>query len=121
MAEGPMSNSTPSFLPIRSPPSAGEPTTTPEPVPANTNKEMLEAILAAEKQATIDYSQRAEEADALETRPVVQLEDMVRDESGHAFEETERILCGWFPRDLTQFDSRKKGAKGARALTRNGT
>ena len=74
----------------------GEPTTTPEPVPAaSTNKEMLEAILAAERQATTDYSQRAEEADAYGDKGlVVQLEDMVRDESGHA-EETERILRDW--------------------------
>jgi bacterioferritin len=56
---------------------------------------MLEAILAAEKQAVKDYSQRAEEADALGDKGlVVQLEDMVRDETGHA-EETARILQDW--------------------------
>ena len=76
----------------------GEPTTTPQPVPtANTNREMLEAVLAAERQATEDYAQRAEEADEFGDKGlVVQLEDMVRDESGHA-EETERILRDWPP------------------------
>jgi bacterioferritin len=74
----------------------GEPTTTPRPVtPAKTNQEMLQAILADEKQAGKDYTRRAEEADALgEKGLVVQLEDMVRDETGHA-EETARILMDW--------------------------
>jgi len=74
----------------------GEPATTPKPVPpAATNREMLEAVLAAESQAVIDYSKRAEEAEELgEKGLVVQLEDMVRDESGHS-EETERILRDW--------------------------
>ena len=74
----------------------GEPVTTPRPVPvANSNREMLEAVLAAEQQATKDYAQRAEQADAYGDKgPAVQLEDMVRDESGHA-EETERILRDW--------------------------
>ncbi len=74
----------------------GEPTTTPRAVPtAETNQEMLEAILAAEKQATKDYTTRAEEADAFGDKGLaVQLEDMVRDESGHS-EETARILRDW--------------------------
>jgi bacterioferritin len=74
----------------------GEPTTIPRPVPAaRTNREMLEAVLAAEKQATKDYTQRAEEAEEFGDKGlVVQLEDMVRDESGHS-EETERILRDW--------------------------
>lgn len=74
----------------------GEPTTTPRPVPpAKTNREMLEAVLAAETQAKKDYTQRAEEADAYGDKGlVVQLEDMVRDESGHS-EETERMLRDW--------------------------
>lgn len=74
----------------------GEPATTPRPVPpASTNRAMLEAVLAAERQATKDYTQRAKEADALGDKGlVVQLEDMVRDESGHS-EETERILRDW--------------------------
>ena len=74
----------------------GEPTTTPRPVPkANTNREMLEEILKAEKQATADYTARAQQADEFGDKGlVVQLEDMVRDESGHS-EETERILRDW--------------------------
>ncbi len=74
----------------------GEPTTTPRPVPtANTNQEMLVAVLAAERQATADYTQRAREADEYGDKGLaVQLEDMVRDESGHS-EETERILRDW--------------------------
>lgn len=74
----------------------GEPATTPRPVPAaRSNREMLEAVLAAERQATADYSQRALEAEAFGDKGlVVQLEDMVRDESGHS-EETERILRDW--------------------------
>lgn len=74
----------------------GEPTTTARPVPAaSNNREMLEAILAAERQATKDYTQRAQEAEAFGDKGLaVQLEDMVRDESGHS-EETERILRDW--------------------------
>ncbi len=74
----------------------GEPATTPRPVPpAKNNREMLQAVLAAEKQAGKDYTQRAEQADAYGDKGlVVQLEDMVRDETGHA-EETERILRDW--------------------------
>jgi bacterioferritin len=74
----------------------GEPTTIPRPVaPARTNREMLEAVLAAERRATKDYTERAREAEAGGDKGlVVQLEDMVRDESGHA-EETERMLRDW--------------------------
>jgi len=74
----------------------GEPTTEARPVPgASTNREMLEAVLAAERRAVADYTQRALDAEAFGDKGlVVQLEDMVRDESGHA-EETERILRDW--------------------------
>jgi bacterioferritin len=74
----------------------GEPTTIPRAVaPARTNREMLEAVLAAERRAIKDYTQRAREAEANRDKGLaVQLEDMVRDESGHA-EETERILRDW--------------------------
>jgi len=74
----------------------GEPTTVPDPVPAAaSNREMLENVLAAERKATAGYTQRAQEADAYGDKGLaVQLEDMVRDESGHA-EETERILRDW--------------------------
>lgn len=74
----------------------GEPATVPRAVPAaKTNREMLEAVLAAERKAVADYSQRAAEAEEFGDKGlVVQLEDMVRDESGHS-EETERILRDW--------------------------
>ena len=74
----------------------GEPTTRPAPVPAaSTNRQMLEAVLAAERQATRGYTERAREAEDYGDKGlVVQLEDMVRDESTHS-EETERILRNW--------------------------
>lgn len=74
----------------------GEPATVAAPVPpASNNREMLEAILAAEMQAGKDYTQRAEEADEYGDKGlVVALEDMVRDEMGHS-EETERMLRDW--------------------------
>ena len=74
----------------------GEPTTTPRPVPeAGSNREMLEAVLAAERGATSDYTARALDADAFGDKGLaVQLEDMVRDESGHS-EESERMLRDW--------------------------
>lgn len=74
----------------------GEPTTTPRPVPAAANnREMLQAVLAAEKQAGKDYTERAQQAEAYGDKGlVVALEDMVRDESGHS-EETERMLRDW--------------------------
>lgn len=74
----------------------GEPTTSPRAVQsAKTNREMLEAVLTAENQAVADYTQRAKEAEDYGDKGlVVQLEDMVRDESGHS-EETERILRDW--------------------------
>ena len=70
--------------------------TKPRPVtPASSNREMLEAVLEAELKAVADYTERAREADAFGDKGLaVQLEDMIRDESGHA-EETERILQGW--------------------------
>lgn len=74
----------------------GDPATEARPVkPAETNHEMLEAVLAAEKLAVKDYSQRAEEAEAFgDTGLMVALEDIVADETSHA-EETERILRDW--------------------------
>jgi bacterioferritin len=74
----------------------GEPTTQPRPVPvAHSNRQMLEAILAAERQALKDYTQRAEDAAELgDVGLKVQLENMVLDESGHE-QETERILQEW--------------------------
>lgn len=74
----------------------GEPTTEPRPVPkAKGNRKMLQAVLKAERRAVADYTQRARDAEELGDKGlVVQLEDMVRDESTHA-EETERMLRDW--------------------------
>jgi len=74
----------------------GEPATRPcEVAPASTNRQMREAVLQAERDATKAYTERAQEAEALGDKAlVVQLEDMVRDESGHS-EETERMLRDW--------------------------
>jgi len=74
----------------------GEPTSQPRPVTAaKTNREMLEAVLTAEQQAIVDYSQRIGEAEAFGDKGLaVQLEDILRDETGHA-EETERVLRDW--------------------------
>lgn len=74
----------------------GEPVTVPRKVTAaSTNREMLEAVLVAENQATQDYTKRAVQAEEYGDKGlVVQLEDIVRDESTHS-EETERILRDW--------------------------
>lgn len=74
----------------------GEPTTKPSPVKAaKTNREMLEAVLEAETRAVKSYTERADEAGEYgDVGLKVQLEDMVRDETGHR-EETMRILQDW--------------------------
>lgn len=74
----------------------GEPTTVPRPVaPAAHNKDMLECVLEAEKRAIEGYTLRAKQAEEYGDKGLqVQLEDMVRDESGH-YEETERMLREW--------------------------
>lgn len=74
----------------------GEPTMTARPVPeAADNRAMLEAVLEAERRAIADYSERAAQAEEYGDKGLqVQLEDMIRDESGHA-EETERMLRDW--------------------------
>ncbi|MCB2203242.1 ferritin-like domain-containing protein [bacterium] len=74
----------------------GEPTTEPAPIKAaGSNREMLEAVVEAERKAIAGYTERAKQAEEFGDKGLaVQLEDMVRDESGHA-EETERILRDW--------------------------
>jgi bacterioferritin len=74
----------------------GEPTTVPREVAkAKTDREMLEQVLAAEKRAVADYTQRAKEAEEFGDKGmVVQLEDIINDETGHK-EETERMLRDW--------------------------
>lgn len=74
----------------------GEPVTVARAVPeARSNREMLQRIAEAEQRAIKDYSERAEQAEKFGDKGLqVQLEDMVRDESGH-YEETERMLREW--------------------------
>jgi bacterioferritin len=74
----------------------GVPTTVPAPVKAaETNLEMLEAVSEAEHKAVKGYIERAKQAEEYgDVGLVVQLEDMVRDETQHA-EETDRILQDW--------------------------
>lgn len=74
----------------------GQPTTTPSAVPAAaTAKQMLENVLAAERQAIADYKQRAEQAAKFGDKGLAtHLETIVEDETGH-YEETEKILRGW--------------------------
>ena len=74
----------------------GEPTTTPRPVPLpDGNRAMLEEVLKTEQEATVGYTERAKQAEACGEKGLsVQLEDFIRDESGHV-EETQRILRDW--------------------------
>lgn len=74
----------------------GEPTTKARDVPAaKSNREMVEAVREAEKRAVADYTRRAKQAEEFGDKGmVVQLEDIVRDETGH-LEETERLLRDW--------------------------
>jgi bacterioferritin len=74
----------------------GEPITSPSPVaPAFTNYEMLQRVLEAERLAIMGYTERAKQAELFGDRGLqVQLEDMIRDETGH-FEETDRMLREW--------------------------
>lgn len=74
----------------------GEPVTVARALPVvKSNREMVQAVLEAERRAIADYTQRALDAEQFGDKGlVVQLEDMVRDESSHA-EETERILRDW--------------------------
>jgi bacterioferritin len=74
----------------------GEPTTTANPVPeAASNKEMLKAVMDAEKRAINAYTERAKQAEEYGDKGLqVQLEDMVRDETEH-YEQTERLYRDW--------------------------
>jgi bacterioferritin len=74
----------------------GQPVTEPRSVPAAKDaRQMLENVLAAEKQAIADYKQRAEQAAELGDKGLsTHLETIVEDETEH-YEETEKILRGW--------------------------
>jgi len=96
MAEVPDETTHAQFLANKIVALGGEPTTKPRAVPdAKHNKDMLERVLEAEKRAITDYTVRAEQAEEYGDKGLqVQLEDMVRDESGH-YEEIERMLREW--------------------------
>lgn len=74
----------------------GVPTTQAAPVADGANNRvMVEEVLKAEREAVRRYTERAKQAEELGDKGLaVQLEDMIRDESGHS-EETERILRDW--------------------------
>lgn len=74
----------------------GEPTTKARDVPAaKSDRDMVEAVRNAEHRAVADYTKRVKQAEEFGDKGmVVQLEDMVRDETGH-LEETERLLRDW--------------------------
>lgn len=74
----------------------GEPTTDARSVPAaQSNHEMVQAVLEAEKKAIADYTQRAQDAEEYGDKGLqVQLEDFIRDETEH-YEETLQLLRNW--------------------------
>jgi bacterioferritin len=74
----------------------GEPTSKAREVPvAKSNRDMVEAVLQAEKRAVTDYTKRAKQAEEFGDKGlVVALEDIINDETGHK-EETERLLRDW--------------------------
>ncbi len=81
----------------------GEPTTEPRPVPHVTQpRQMLDSVLAAEKQAIADYTTRIGQAEACgELGLKVALENQLADETRHK-EEIERIIEGWYEVDKTR-------------------
>ena len=74
----------------------GTPTRRALPVPAaETNRDMLLAVLEGERRAVKAYTERSKEADLFGDRGLsLVLDDMVRDETTH-LEETERMLRDW--------------------------
>jgi bacterioferritin len=74
----------------------GDPTTVVPPVqPAGDVREMLEAVVEAEREDVETYTRRAEQAQAAgEVGLKVQLENIVLDETRH-MEEVQKILAGW--------------------------
>lgn len=74
----------------------GEPTTVPRSIKvSDSNRANLETMLEDELTIVTRYVQRRAEAEAYgDYGLMVQLEDMIRDESSHA-EEVERILRDW--------------------------
>jgi bacterioferritin len=74
----------------------GIPTTGPRPVPQVTEpREMLQAILDAERETIASYKMRVQQADTFGDIGLrVDLENIIADETRHK-EEIERILAGW--------------------------
>ena len=74
----------------------GEPAVEPKPVKqSNDARQMLEYIHEAEAETVENYKVRRDQADALgETALVVQLEDMINDETTHR-DEVKKMLDGW--------------------------
>ena len=74
----------------------GEPTTIPRLViVSDSNQKNLETMLSDEKNIVKRYVERRSEAEAFgDYGLMVQIEDMIRDESNHA-EEVERMLRNW--------------------------
>lgn len=74
----------------------GEPAVEPKPVKqSNDARQMLEYIYEAEAETVENYKVRRDQADALgETALVVQLEDMINDETTHR-DEVNKMLDGW--------------------------
>lgn len=74
----------------------GEPTTVPRAIKvSDSNRENLETMLEDERAIVERYVQRRSEAEEYgDYGLMIQLEDMIRDESNHA-EEVERILRDW--------------------------
>ena len=74
----------------------GEPTSQAREVPpAKSNKDMVQAVRESEHRAVTDYTKRAKQAEEFGDKGmVVQLEDIVNDETGHK-EEAERLLRDW--------------------------
>jgi len=74
----------------------GEPTTIPRLViVSDSNRKNLETMLSDEKNIVTRYVERRSEAEAFgDYGLMVQIEDMIRDESNHA-EEVERMLQNW--------------------------
>lgn len=74
----------------------GEPAVEPKPVKQSDDaRQMLEYIYEAEAETVENYKVRRDQADALgETALVVQLEDMINDETTHR-DEVKKMLDGW--------------------------
>lgn len=92
----------------------GVPTVTPLPIvqPA-TVREMLEANLAAERQAVKDYAERAEQAEEFGDEGLeIELENILAEETAHA-EQFEKLLAGYAPAERTAAVSARSRRKAA--------